>query len=204
MNNMTKIALVGASILSVGALTACQSTTNTQDQKHSRMMKEHNDKHDRKMSQEQREAFKQSRAEHREVMQKIHKACDNKAVGSTVQITAGDKTIDGTCVSHFKPEIKKADKQQRQDHRPMRGEVRQGEFKRGEPLTDTQRAEMVKAFDQRLAEKQARQQAVAKACQGQQAGKAVQIKVGTQTLDGKCEVRFQPSAPLKAETPKKS
>lgn len=198
MNNMTKIALIGASVLSMGALTACQSTANTQDKNHSRMMKDHHGKPDRKMSPEQRETFEKSRAEHREVMQQIHKACDDKATGTTVQVKAGEKTIDGTCVMHFKSEHKKVDKQARQDHRPMRGEIRQGDFKRGEPLTDAQRAELTKKFDQRLAERQAHQQAVAKACQGQKDGKAVQVKVGTQTLDGKCEVRFQPKAPVQA------
>ncbi len=204
---MTKMALVGASILSMGALTACQSTANTQDKNHPRMMKEHHGKYDRKMSPEQREAFQKSRAEHRETMQQIHKACDNKSAGSTVQIKAGEKSIDGTCVMTFKPEHKKLDKQldkkMRQEHRPMHGNIAQGEFKRGEALTDAQRVELVKKFDQRLAEKQARQQAIAKACKGQKDGKAVQIKAGSQTVDGKCEVRFQPTKPTQQVNPTK-
>ena len=44
MNNMTKMALVSASVLSMGALTACQATANTQDKNHPRMMKEHHGK----------------------------------------------------------------------------------------------------------------------------------------------------------------
>ena len=194
MNNMTKIALISASILSVGALTACQSTTSSQDKDHSRMMKDHHGKHDRKMSPEQREQFEKSRAERKEVMKQIENACDNKANGSAVQITAGDKTIDGTCKMVFKPEHKAGGKKMHGNDRPMRGDVNGPvHIKRGEPLTDAKRAELTKQFDQRLAERQAREQAIEKACQGQSNGKAVQIKAGTQTIDGKCEVRFQPN-----------
>lgn len=204
MNKMTKIAVMGASVLSLVALTACQSTTNTKDKDHpQRMMKEHHGKGDRKMSPEQREKFEQSRAEHREVMKQIQNICDNKTVNSAVQLKAGEKTIDGTCVMTFKPEMKKADKQQRHENRPMRGDVNAPvKMQRGEVLTDAKRAEMVKAFDQRLAERQAKQQAIVKACEGKKDGSAVQIKAGAQTIDGKCEVRFQPK--MKAPTPQKA
>lgn len=198
MNNMTKIALIGASVLSMGALTACQSTANTKDTDSSRMMKDHHGKNERKMSPEQREQFKQTRTEHRELRKQIQTVCDSKAVGTNIQVKAGGKTIDGTCAMTFKAEHKKLDKQSRDNHQPMRGELPKGDFKRGEPLTDAQRAELTKKFDQRLAEKQAIQQAIAKACQGQKDGKVVQIKAGAQTLDGQCKVRFQPTASTKA------
>ena len=64
-------------------------------------------------------------------------------------------------------------------------------LQRGEPITDAKRAELTKQFDQRLAERQAKQQALFKACQGQTHGKTVQVKLNTQTINGKCEVRFQ-------------
>lgn len=41
MNSMIKIALVGTSILSLGALTACQSSHSVKDNDHARMMKDH-------------------------------------------------------------------------------------------------------------------------------------------------------------------
>ncbi len=66
-----------------------------------------------------------------------------------------------------------------------------------EPLTDAKRAELVKQFDQRLAERQAHQQAIAQACQAKANGTAVQIKSGERTIAGKCEVRFIPNAPFK-------
>ena len=200
MNKMSKIALISASVLSVGALTACQSTTSPSDKHHSRMMKDHHGKHDRKMSAEQREQFAKSRAERKEVMKQIQQACDNKASGSTVQIKVGDKTIDGTCNMVFTPEHK-GGKNSRGEHRPMRGDARgHVDFKRGEPLTDAKRAELTKQYEQRLAERQAREQAIATACQGKKDNTKVQIKAGTQTVDGKCEVRFLPKPPT-ASTP---
>ena len=205
MQAHTKIALVAASILSMGALTACQSTTAPKDNDHGRIMKQHHGDHDRRMSPEQREHFKQMRAEQRQVFADMQKACDGKTTGSTVQVKAGDKNIDGTCTMVFKADrqdMKKArgeHKPMRGEHRPMRGDMR-GQMQRGEPLTDAKRAELTKQFDQRLAERQAKQQAIMKACQGKTDGSAVAIKVGEQQINGKCEVRFQPKAPV-APTP---
>ncbi|WP_180089823.1 hypothetical protein [Acinetobacter sp. YH12219] len=198
MKQMTKMALIGASVLSMGALTACQSTTAPKDNDHGRMMKQHHSDQDRRMSPEQREHFKQMRAEQRQVFAEMQKACDGKTTGSTVQVKAGDKSIDGTCTMVFnadRQDMKKA----RGEHRPMHGDMR-GQMQRGEPLTDAKRAELTKQFDQRLAERQAKQQAIMKACQGKTDGSAVAIKVGEQQINGKCEVRFQPKAPV-APTP---
>ena len=204
MNSMTKIALVGASVLSMGALTACQSTNTVKDtdNDHARMMHGHHQKHDRKMTPEQREKFQQARAERKQVIEQIQKACDSKAVGTAVQVKAGDKTIDGTCVMTFKPDHKAAKhmrgehRSMKGEHRPMRGDINNMQMKRGEPLTNAQRAELTNQFEQRLAERQAKQQAILKACQGQNDGKAVQVKAVTQTIDGKCAIRFQPKAPV--------
>ena len=214
MNSMTKIALVGASVLSMGALTACQSTNTVKDtdNDHARMMHDHHQKHDRKMTPEQREKFQQARAERKQVVEQIQKACDSKAAGTAVQVKAGDKTIDGTCVMTFKADHKAAKhmrgehRSMKGEHRPMRGDInsmqmKRGDInsmqmKRGEPLTNAQRAELTKQFDQRLAERQAKQQAILKTCQGQTDGKAVQVKAGAQTIDGKCAIRFQPKAPV--------
>ena len=41
---------------------------------------------------------------------------------------------------------------------------------RGEVLTDAQRAELTKQFDQRLAQRQVHQQAMRQACQGKKTG----------------------------------
>ncbi|RZJ21104.1 MAG: hypothetical protein EON51_12725 [Acinetobacter sp.] len=201
MNSMAKIALVGASLIGMGALTACQSTNTVQDKDadHARMMQDHQ-KHKRNITPEQREHFQQARAERQQMMKSMKTACDGKAVGSVVQIKAGEKTIDGTCNMRFKAD--------RQEMKRMRGEMKdmhmQGmgsgmkgmQMRSAEPLTDAKRVELTKQFDQRLAQHQAHQQAMLKACQGKANGTAVQVKMGTHSMNGKCEVRFQPKAPV--------
>ncbi|OTG66965.1 hypothetical protein B9T25_09380 [Acinetobacter sp. ANC 4470] len=204
MNSMTKLALVSASVLSIGALTACQSNNTIKDNDHARMMKDHHPQHERKMTAEQREQFQQARHERKQVVEQIKNACDSKAAGTAVQIKAGEKTLDGTCTMTFKPDRKAMkqmhDRQHQQgtrEHRPMRGEMRNTmHMQRNEPLTDARRAELTKQFNQRLAERQATQQAIAKACQGQTHGKVIQLKVAAQTIDGQCKVRFQPKASI--------
>lgn len=205
MNSMIKIALVGTSILSLGALTACQSSHSVKDNDHARMMKDHHPRHERKMTDEQREQFKQARHERKQVFEQIQKACKSKAAGTAVQIQAGEKTLEGTCSMTFKPEHKTGQKMRgekysmKDEHRPMRGEMHEGmHMQHDQPLTDARRAELTQQFDQRLAERQAIQQAITKACQGQTHGKAIQIKVGVQTIDGQCEIHFQPKAPVAA------
>ena len=194
---MTKIALVSASVISIGALTACQSTNTVKDKDsdHARMMHDHHQKHDHKMTPEQRKQFQQTRAERKQVFEQIQKACDNKAVGQSVQIKAGDKTIDGTCSMRFKADRQDM-KRMHKEMMGMHGEMKGMRMQHGEHLTDAKRAELTKQFDQRLAQHQAHQQAMLKACQGQPNGKAVQVKIGTHTINGKCEVRFQPKAPM--------
>ena len=205
MNSMTKMALVGASVLSMGALTACQSTNTVQDKDddHPRMMQDRHQKHERNMTPEQREQFQQARAERKQMMKSIQTACDGKAVGSAVQIKAGEKTIAGTCVMQFTPDRAEM-KKMRREHRAMQGEMKGMPMmmRHDEPLTDAKRAELTKQYDQRLAEHQAHQQAVFKACQGKANGTAVQVKVGTQSMNGTCEVRFQPKAPAAPVTAK--
>jgi hypothetical protein len=221
MKQMTKIALATAGILSMGALTACQSTNTAKDADQPQRM--HGHKYER-MTPEQREQMQQMRAEQKEVRSQIKSVCDSKAAGTAVQIKAGEKAIDGTCAMVFKmdkPERGefKGPRGEMKGHRdgergprgaeprPMpadaadRGPLRTGHMQRGEPMTDAQRAELTKRYDQRLADIQAKQQAVAKACQGKTDGAAVQIKAGTQTINGKCEVRFQPKMPAQAAAP---
>lgn len=194
MMNLAKIAIVGASILTLGTLTACQSTNMTKDS--DRPEKMHGGKPERKATPEQREQMKKMHAERHESMKQMKTACDGKTVGTAVQIKMGDKTIDGLCNMTFKADAKEM-KKYRGEHpsmqQPMRGDFRGGmDMKRGEPLTDAQRAELTKQFDQRLAQRQAQQKAIAQACQGKTTETAIQIKLGEQTINGKCVVRFQP------------
>lgn len=205
MKAITKIVLVGASVLSMGALTACQSTSGAQANKdHPRMMKEHHQA--RHLSPEQREKFEKMRTEHAARYKQMQEACNGKAVGDTVQIKVADKTIDGTCNMVFKADRKDMKNmrgqhhQMKGEHRTMHGDARKSNdqrgYARGEALTDSKRAELVKQYDQRLAQRQAMQQAHQNACQSKKHGDAVQIKFGAQTINGKCHVRFQPNAPI--------
>lgn len=194
MNAMTKIAMLTTTIISMGALSACQTTTAPQD-KDSRQFKGHH--HDR-MTPEQREQFKQHRAERKQMFEQVKTACAGQTAGTAVQIKTGDKVINGSCEIQFKVD-RKDQKQMRGEHRAMKGEHRQmhGEargfnHKRGEPMTDAKRQQLTAQYAQRLATRQAQQQAFAKACVGQTHGKAVQIKLGEKTVNGQCQVRFYP------------
>ena len=70
-----------------------------------------------------------------------------------MQVKAGDKTIDGTCVMTFKPDHKAAKhmrgehRSMKGEHRPMRGDINGMQMKRGEPLTNAQRAELTKKIN---------------------------------------------------------
>lgn len=194
MQTMTKIAFISASVLSMGALTACQSTSNVPNNDHPHMMKHHEGKKQH-LTPEQREQFKAKRAERMQFAKQFQQACDNKAVGSAIQIKTGDKTIHGTCKMFFKADRKeiKSHRGMKAEHHQMRADMRGG-MMHGEVLTDAKRAELTKQFDQRLAQRQAHQQAMLQACQGKKDGTAAQIKMGEQTINGKCHVRFQPTA----------
>lgn len=190
MHNITKTALIGAGILSMGALAACQSPNAAKEMQHPQNM--HSAQHQRGMTPERHDMMKQ-----------IRQACGGKTPGAAVQVSAGSKTLDGTCIMGFK-----ADKPARGEHampdghRPMHGSMHGSmHMQRGEALTDAKRAELTRQFDQRLAQRQAMQQAVQKACLGKADGAAVQIKAGAQTIDGKCEVRFQPKMPMHPAAP---
>ncbi|TQR66025.1 hypothetical protein E2K73_08660 [Acinetobacter sp. RF15A] len=204
MKAMTKVGLIGASIVSMGLLSACQSTSQVPDSKEHPHMMKHHEQHAAKkahqLSPEQREHYRAMRTERMQLGKQMQQACEGKTIGSTVQVKAGDKTIEGQCNIFFKADRKEM--KQRGEFRGMRGEHRpmQGNFRGGmngaDVLTDTKRAELVKQYDQYLAERQALQTAFARACQGQAPGKAVQVKIADQTINGQCMVRFQPKAPV--------
>lgn len=199
MKANTKIALVTASILSMGALTACQSTTSPKPEQDGRMMGHH--KHDRHMSPEQREQFKQMRAERQAFHEQIQKACDGKTVGQTAQVKAGEKTVDGTCNMVFKAD-RKALRELKGDFRQDQGRMmhdRSGHH-RGDrhmqQMSEEQRAQLQQQREQKRAEHQAQWETMQKACAGQTNGKTIQVKIGEKTIDGTCFVKFQAQKPV--------
>lgn len=187
MNAMSKIAIISASVLTMGALSACQTTTAPQENK---QYKKHHHQH---ISAEMREKHRADKTERKAYFEQAQKACDGKAVGQAVQIKVADKVIDGSCNIYFKADRKDM-KHARSEQRPMRDlEQNRGlRHSSGELLTDAKRAELTKQFDQRLANRQAKQQAFLKACEGQTHAKAVQIKLNEKLINGQCQVRFQP------------
>ncbi|MEG0483302.1 MAG: hypothetical protein RR575_10080 [Acinetobacter sp.] len=201
MKAMTKIALVTASLLSMGALTACQSTQGPKDEHQGHMMGGHHGHN--KMSPEEREQMKQMRAQHKEMREQMQKACDGKTIGQTVQIKAGDKTIDGTCNIVFKAD-RKAMKEMKQNLRhegKENGRMMRHDGPRMKDMTEEQRAQIQQQFEQKRAERKAQWEAVQKSCAGQPANKAIQVKLGDKLLDGQCVVKFQPQFKADSKMP---
>lgn len=201
MKNMTKMLIVSASVATMGMLSACQSTPNHHERnshhdRNSHHMKMH-DERSARLSPEQRQQFEKNRGRHQQFRQAMDTACDKKQVGETVQLTVGDRSINGQCEMTFYPE-RSSKGYMRQAPRPTIDANTTAHNNAMTPrahdaiLTDAQRAELVKQYDQRLIERQTRQQAIASACKGQSHGQSVQIKLGEQPVNGKCMLNFRP------------
>ena len=192
MKTMTKIALVGASLLSMGALTACQSTQSVQDKGADHPRKMMGDKHDRRMTPEQLERKQKLREQRQAERQGILEACKTQTLGQPLEFKFDDRTVQGQCHLVFQ-----ADKDQLKKWRSTQAQFKDGrehrrEFKRGEKLTEEQRAEKQKLREQVKAERDAQRQAITTACQGKSHGQNLQIKLGEQSINGQCQVRFKP------------
>ncbi len=190
MKATSKIALITASILSMTALTACQSTNTPKHDHDARMMGHH--QHGHQMTPEQRAQMKQMREERKAVHAQIQKACDGKALGQAVQIKAGEKTLDGSCNMVFKIDRKAMNEMR--DARHDQGRMMHGHH-RGErhmqQMTEEQRAQLQQQREQKRAERQAQWETMQKACVGQNNGQAIQVKLGDKTVNGTCVVKFQ-------------
>lgn len=184
MKAMTKIALITTGILSMGALTACQSTQAPQTDKNSHSMM--HGKHHHKMSPEQREKMQKMREQRKALHEQMQKACDGQAIGHNTQIQIGDKSIDGSCNLVFQPDHKAMGKMKHHMHHHQDSHMKM------KNMTDEQRAELKQKFEQKRAERKAQWQAIQQACAGQTAGKAIQVKFGEKMIDGQCVVKFQP------------
>lgn len=179
---MKKFAIASAAICGTLVLTACQSTTQVQQPKHERMLK----KYDARMMKKHHDGRKQHM---RGMHQAMNQACDGKKAGENVSLTAGQRSINGSCEMVFMPE--RGQKALKSNYKMTE---RATPSKRDAILTDAERAEMVKQFDLRLAERQAKQKAIQTACQGQTSGQAVQIKFAEQSISGQCQLKFKPQA----------
>lgn len=206
MIHFTKIAILGTSLVTLAALTACQSATSGNMGYAERM---HHGKYGQKFTPEQREHMQIMHGMQRQAMQQMQTACDGQAVGTTLKIKVNDQSIEGTCNMRFSADRSEMQKL-RGEYQAMRGNHMRGNttmmnMHRNQPMTDAQRAELTKQFDQRLALRQVHHNAMLQACQGKANGTATQLILGEQTINGKCEVRFQPNAPVApTKTPRQS
>lgn len=107
MNKLSKVVMLAATVVTMGSLAACQSTTGPQEPPARHMMddapqgKHFMKRH--KLIPEQRAEMQQRRAERQAQFEQIQQACVGKTVGQAIQVKVGDKTIDGTCQIRFKP-----------------------------------------------------------------------------------------------------
>lgn len=81
MNNLIKIMLLGG----MGVLTACSSMPNKPP-------------HDGKPPMSHKD-----RAERKAMMAQFNQACKGQPEGQMLQLSVGDKVVQGTCELHFKP-----------------------------------------------------------------------------------------------------
>lgn len=182
MNKISKLALVCATVLSMGSLVACQSSSNlnttAQDNQHPYGAK-HGKHRGQPMTAEQKAEFEKRRAEFEK---QAKQACDGK-VGQTVKFTLDDKTIEGTCEIG----IKREKPQDTQGAMPPKDGKLDG--KKGDKQSKSDR-------EQRRAEMKAKEQ---QACAGK-LGQKVSVSLDNdRTLEGTCEVMFKPNKPEKSK-----
>jgi hypothetical protein len=128
------------------------------------------------------------RAQHA-MQQAMTKACEGKKAGESVNFTLGQRDFAGSCEMVFMPE-----RGQKLKSNYKMSAASMAPRQHGTVMTDAERAEMVKQFDLRLAQRQAQQKAIQTACQGQTSTQAVQIKFGEHNVNGQCKLKFKPQA----------
>ncbi|MCU4358334.1 hypothetical protein [Acinetobacter ursingii] len=100
MKKFSKIAIVTATLVTMGSLAACQSTNAPQEPPSHHMM---GDGPQGKHAMKHHKLTPEQRAERQAQFEQIQQACVGKVAGQAIQVKMGDKTIDGTCQLHFKP-----------------------------------------------------------------------------------------------------
>ena len=199
MKHSKILMLLSMGIASMG-LVACQSTQPKLAEKHDRSAKFEKKSH--QADQARHEARKAKHKQRQQTVYALHSACDGKDVGSQTQVQVGERTWTGQCDLVFKPEAKrpiKSEKMREPKSKPA-PYAAHTKVPRGEIISDEKRAELVKRYDQRLIQQQVRQQAVQNACQGQKVGQDIQLKLGDQQINGRCELRFKASPHSPTET----
>ena len=168
---MKKILIASGVVVSALVLTACQSQSTVQKPKPERMMKHQHERMGKHHAQ-------------RGMQHAMAKACQGKAAGDKVEVALGKRTLQGQCEIVFMP---KRDQNLKSNYKMTRPATPVTGV-----LTDAKRAEMVKQFDLRLAQQQAKQQAIQTACQGKTVGQNVELKFAEKSISGQCVLKFKP------------
>ena len=182
MKIQAKMGVVFSTLTVAALLSACQSTAPAQEK---RM---HAGKH---------KSMQMHGRHHQQHMRgQIQQACQGKTAGEKIAVQVGERNIQGSCQLSFVPErqAKAAKRSVRGQYNTPKLAVHPYKGQYGVALTDAQRAELVKQYDLRLAQRQAQQNAIQQACQGKKADTKVSLKLAEQSLTGQCQLKFQPDA----------
>ena len=164
---MKKILIASSVVVSAVLLTACQSQSAVQKPKPERMMKHQHERMGKHHAQ-------------RGMQHAMAKACQGKAAGDKVEVALGKRTLQGQCEMVFMP---KRDQNLKSNYKMTRPAAPVTGV-----LTDAKRAEMVKQFDLRLAQRQA----IQTACQGKTVGQNIELKFAEKSISGQCVLKFKP------------
>lgn len=198
MNTLSKIAIATATLLSMGALTACQSTATRPDQP----QQGHHLRHGHQMTPQEQE---QRRANFEQMKQ----ACDGKNAGDAAQVSFKDKTISGQCQLSFRPNPPPAGQAmpQPRDGQPAPQNAQLPPPQDGQPAPAPQNGQLppppqngangqppMPPKDHMMKHHKHRGdfKAFQHVCDGRTAGQALKVTFKDKTVFGTCEVQFRP------------
>ena len=168
MNALSKITIATAALLSMGALTACQSTANRPDQPT-------RGSHHHPLTDQEKE---QRRANFEQMKQ----ACNGKSVGDSAQVTLSNgKTITGQCELGFRPTHPAG--QMAPQNAPMPAPNATGD----QPPMPPKDQAMMRHHKHRGDFK-----VFQHVCDGRAVGQALKVTFKDKTVFGTCEVKFRP------------
>lgn len=85
-------------------------------------------------------------------------------------------------------------------HTDDQGKPFDREGKRLHKLSAEERAKFEQKFQEHHAQREAKYKALQQACEGK-VGQTINVKLGEQTVEGKCEVHFKPTKPERPQPP---
>ncbi|WP_343595675.1 hypothetical protein [Acinetobacter sp.] len=180
MNTLSKITIATAALLSMGALTACQSTANRPDQPT-------RGSHHHPLTDQEKE---QRRAN----FEQIKQACNGKSVGDSAQVTFNNgKTITGQCELGFRPTPPAG--QMAPQNAPMPAPNATGDQPPMPAPNVTGDQPPMPPKDQAMMRHHKHRgdfKVFQHVCDGRTAGQALKVTFKDKTVFGTCEVKFRP------------